>query len=245
MKEKLEFTPSAVLWDFYNTLIVPPSSLSEALENVADEPLHIELGLDQNTLERLFFIIRDLVADSGRESPAQPAWQEVWGIALEQIGFVYDRETVEKLCRLQIGFVNARWRLQDFAVPLLKKLRLKGIPMAIVSNVTGPADLFEGFLSSRGIRGYFQWCIWSAELGIRKPHRKIFDAALRNLKLSPSEKIVMIGDDEIADIAGANDLGLTTVKIVSDSKKAEPSEADYRVTAQETLDLFSGILADL
>lgn len=243
MKTTLEFTPSAVLWDFYNTLLVRPGSVLEVLEGVAEAPLHVELGLDQNKLERMFFIIRGLVLDRDKNSCVQPDWQDVWVTALKQVGLVFESETVEKLCRFQIELMNAKWRLQDFVDPLFQELCRKGIPMAIVSNVTGPVDLFEGFLIKRGIRDYFRACVWSAAIGMRKPHRSIFEAALQRLKIPAGKKVVMIGDDEMADVGGAHDLGITAVKIVKDSQKEEPTEADYVVTAGEVHGLFSTVLA--
>ena len=85
-------------------------------------------------------------------------------------------------------------------MPLLRHLRKAKIPIGLVSNVTGPSEIFERDLSEKGLRPYFDVVVWSSRVGVRKPNPEIYQIALERLKLEPSRLIVMIGDHEIADI---------------------------------------------
>lgn len=52
--------------------------------------------------------------------------------------------------------------------------------------------------------------------GCDKPDPKIFKYLLNKLDVSP-EQVLMIGDDIVADIKGANDLGIKTIYLKNDS----------------------------
>jgi FMN phosphatase YigB (HAD superfamily) len=52
--------------------------------------------------------------------------------------------------------------------------------------------------------------VFSDEIGIRKPEARIFETALGHLGLAPSE-VVHVGDDLVADVAGAKRLGMRAV----------------------------------
>jgi len=54
----------------------------------------------------------------------------------------------------------------------------------------------------------------SESVGWRKPHRIIFDEALRMLKVNP-EEAVFIGDSPTEDIDGAKGVGIHTVFVAS------------------------------
>ena len=50
----------------------------------------------------------------------------------------------------------------------------------------------------------------SGEVGYRKPEPEIFHEALRCLSLDASADVLFVGDDPVADIGGAQALGLST-----------------------------------
>ncbi len=71
------------------------------------------------------------------------------------------------------------------------------------AEVSRALDLF-------GIGRYFSVIVTSSDLGWRKPHPFIFEAALAGLGLPPS-RTVMVGNDLANDVAGAKALGMRTI----------------------------------
>ena len=100
--------------------------------------------------------------------------------------------------------------------------------LGLVTNFTY-APVVRGLLDRLGIRKYFQAVAISHEVGYRKPHPRIFEAALLALSTPPSEA-VMVGNDPLEDIAGAKRLGLgailvTTSKYYEDQQRAVTPDA--------------------
>ena len=85
------------------------------------------------------------------------------------------------------------------AVDLLKYLR-PSYKLYILSN--GFREVQSKKLSNSGLAPYFDKMILSEDAGIQKPHKEIFDFALRNTNSRRSETL-MIGDSWEADITGA------------------------------------------
>ncbi|MHA6762873.1 HAD family hydrolase [Streptacidiphilus sp. PAMC 29251] len=88
------------------------------------------------------------------------------------------------------------------AEPVLKELRRRGIPVAVVSNIGW--DLRPIFVHS-GLDPYVDAYVLSYELEIQKPDPRIFQAACALLGSTPEETL-MVGDDLPAD-GGATALG--------------------------------------
>jgi putative hydrolase of the HAD superfamily len=108
----------------------------------------------------------------------------------------------ESALRLNRDFL-ARTTLKTVLVPgvvdLLEYLR-PSYRMYILSN--GFRELQVKKLNLSGLNQYFDRVILSEDAGIQKPHRKIFDFALKNTNSRRNESL-MIGDSWDADIAGA------------------------------------------
>lgn len=78
--------------------------------------------------------------------------------------------------------------------------------LAVVSNFDdGP--VIHRLLEREGIAGLFRVTLISVEFGRRKPHRAIFDAALRALEVSAREAL-FVGDSLVDDVAGARGAGI-------------------------------------
>ncbi|MDN3724322.1 YjjG family noncanonical pyrimidine nucleotidase [Aequorivita sp. SDUM287046] len=65
-------------------------------------------------------------------------------------------------------------------------------------------------LNNSGIKKYFKTVTTSEEVGLKKPHPSVFQAALNKASAVPN-KSVMIGDSFEADIIGANNAGMHTL----------------------------------
>lgn len=113
------------------------------------------------------------------------------GVAADRIGplveWLWDEQPRANLWRAQVPGM----------VALVRELRSRGVPVAILSNSEGRlAELFAEI----GLADAFTAIIDSGRVGIEKPDRRIFDHALAVLDAARG---IHIGDSWPADIAGA------------------------------------------
>lgn len=87
----------------------------------------------------------------------------------------------------------------------------QGIKTAIVTNAAQPMYLRDIEIGEHGLLPYFPDCrVSAADVGVLKPHPGIFQMALERLGVTP-EEAVFVGDNPIADIAGAQAAGMQAV----------------------------------
>jgi HAD superfamily hydrolase (TIGR01549 family) len=103
---------------------------------------------------------------------------------------------------------QAKRQLIAGADTLLKHLRATGVQIVIVTNSTVVEQ--HPKLAFLGIAELVDVLIISEEVGIAKPHRAIFDAALTQAGRQPNE-VVMVGDSWSNDIIGAYGVGIRAV----------------------------------
>lgn len=92
----------------------------------------------------------------------------------------------------------------------LDRLRRAGVKMGIVSNTFVPGKTLDRHLREVGLLDFFPVRIYSSEVGYRKPNRKIFELALRQLDVRPDQSL-FVGDLLKTDMIGARRMGMTTV----------------------------------
>lgn len=80
-------------------------------------------------------------------------------------------------------------------------------PIAVISNADGR---IEDVLRRCGIAGCFSSITDSGIVGCEKPHRAIFEAALRQMNAQPEESLY-VGDVYSVDYVGARDAGMQAV----------------------------------
>ncbi|QIY84649.1 putative hydrolase of the HAD superfamily [Epilithonimonas bovis DSM 19482] len=114
--------------------------------------------------------------------------------------------------------------LVDGAIDLLDYLRNKGYIMHIISN--GFQEVTERKCILSGISDYFETITSADSIGLRKPRPEIFDYSL-NLAKAGKEESIMIGDDWIADVKGAQNFGMDV--IFFDVYQDNPQEAGLKV----------------
>jgi len=105
----------------------------------------------------------------------------------------------------------------------LNYLKEKGYRMYIISN--GFEEVQAAKMNNSGLTPYFIGMILSDNVGVNKPHPKIFEEALKTAGLS-KENTLMIGDDWEADMEGAKSFGIDQVWLdqrIESSKGFEPT----------------------
>jgi putative hydrolase of the HAD superfamily len=85
--------------------------------------------------------------------------------------------------------------------------------LGMVSNFTYAPVIYAG-ARKLGINRFFNVILVSEAVGWRKPHIKIFEEALKRLRVA-AEETVYVGDSPLEDIKGAKAAGMKTVFVQS------------------------------
>jgi HAD superfamily hydrolase (TIGR01662 family) len=110
---------------------------------------------------------------------------------------------------------------------VLRSLHASGLKIGLISNTQRSLTAFQSHFA---LEGLFAVAISSFDHGYMKPHRSIFEAALRQVAADPHEA-VMVGDSLPADIAGARGLGMRAVLLsrTGDDRHAQACPEDVPV----------------
>ena len=171
--------------------------------------------------------------DDAHEAHPEIRLEEVFRRLFLEKGVDADRDlavrTGERFRRGSLDYI----RLYDGAIELLTALRANGQGVWLLSNAQRIFTMYE--LQSLGLEAYFDGIYLSSDHGCKKPDRRFFEILLTGRGIRP-ESAVMIGNDGLCDIRGAQALGLATVYIRSNLSPREPlPEADFVL---EKMDLY-------
>ena len=155
-----------------------------------------------------------------------------------------EKKKGERVLIQEYGMKNPRWRSEDLELfpesyECLERLSKKYKIGIIANQIPGTADRLE----KHGILKFIDLVIASAEEGLEKPDRRIFELALSRANCKP-ENAVMIGDRVDNDIVPAKKMGMKTVRVKQAMWKYwevsnEDEQADYEVNdLSEVLALF-------
>ncbi|MEO9532864.1 MAG: YjjG family noncanonical pyrimidine nucleotidase [Crocinitomicaceae bacterium] len=97
-------------------------------------------------------------------------------------------------------------------------------PLHIITN--GFKEVQSIKMTGANFNQYFNMVLCSEEVGVNKPHRKVFEHALERTNCLP-ENALMIGDNIEADILGAQKVGIAT--ILFDPKDEHPTQISRKI----------------
>jgi putative hydrolase of the HAD superfamily len=99
--------------------------------------------------------------------------------------------------------------------------------LGIISNTSqSTAGHVSRALATLGIRKYFQAIVTSVDVHARKPSSEIFQAALQDLDVTPSQAL-MIGNSLEEDIVGAQSAGLKAALFDPANTMRAPTAPDF------------------
>jgi putative hydrolase of the HAD superfamily len=126
-----------------------------------------------------------------------------------------DVDVDDEALRTYLLAEHAAWaparRRASMSVALLDALRSRGLKTGLVSNAMDPPWILLRDLEEQDLAERLDVIVFSSEVGVRKPRREIFDAALERLGV-PAEHVLFVGDRLYADMRGARDVGMRTVQ---------------------------------
>lgn len=121
---------------------------------------------------------------------------------------VNNPELAEQLAKGYVELSPYQINLFPNAETTLIELQKQGHPMHIITN--GFKEIQEIKLRNSGIREYFDHVVCSEDVGKHKPAKEVFSAALKKANALSKESL-MIGDNYIADVLGAERSGICGV----------------------------------
>jgi putative hydrolase of the HAD superfamily len=194
-------TIRAVLVDFYGTLARATTWVS------ADEVL-AEHGYDLDAEHRAIYFADGLDGvehdEHSRSRDHYVAWQRERTLAMLAASDVHPGEYETIVEKLRAGAESRVLEPYDEVSSVLAELRVRGLPIVICSNWDW--DLAEAVAES-GLTDAVDAMVSSAWVGARKPHPRIYAAALAEVDVDPTD-VLFVGDTWGPDVAGPLEVGL-------------------------------------
>jgi HAD superfamily hydrolase (TIGR01549 family) len=101
-------------------------------------------------------------------------------------------------------------QLYDGAVEMLDGLKERGLRLGAVTNRSFGGPRFIQEVTDLGLLDYFEAMSISCDMGYMKPHAKIFEHAMAEMRIEPATT-AMVGDSLRADVQGSQALGMTAI----------------------------------
>jgi putative hydrolase of the HAD superfamily len=200
--------PDLILYDVGDTLLEtrgydPTAGISRLL-SLARNPRHV-------TVDEILPLTLEL--------------NEIFDARCEATGLEYSQQAFHRLLynHFDIDFdvspqdlELAYWRhaLSFAAEPgvadALEAARTAGCRQGVISNTSFSQETLRQELSAHGLDTYFELILASADIGLRKPHPRIFAAALGRAGV-PAERAWYVGNTIRYDVRGAAAAGLRPV----------------------------------
>lgn len=222
-----------VLWDFDGTLAERPGMWSGCVLEVLDmhEPGH---GVE---LTRIRAGLHDGFPWHVPHEPhphlcdPESWWTEISGTiaaALRSAGIAPERAAELASATRERYLDLSCWRLFDDVQPALARLEEAGWRSAVLSN---HVPELPTIVADLGLDRHLEAVFTSAQTGFEKPHPEAFAGALR--ALGDPDLAWMIGDNPIADAAGAAAAGLPSVLVRTQAAGVTP----FAATLDEAVDI--------
>jgi len=157
-------------------------------------------------------------------------WKRVY---LSLLDFKVANEKLSKeISNAYLEILPDKTHLFPYTIEVLDYLKKKDYRMHLITN--GFESVQFKKINNSGLADYFIEVITSEASNSLKPHKDIFEYALKNANASVSESI-MIGDNESADIQGGINIGMDTI-FVNHIQAIPTVPATYTITHLKELE---------
>jgi REG-2-like HAD superfamily hydrolase len=218
----LRTSPAVVLLDIGDTMARPDPSWHHVYATVFER---YGVVADADAFGAAF---RSAWSEWGHEGPFEASEEASFRRLTEFDQLVFDRLGYPDLPERFFRDVDQVFRKGSVffvfpdVVPALQAMRMAGLRLGVVSNWGWSAP---ELLEDLKLAPYFEVMSISARVGYVKPHRAIFEDALRRFGVGASEAI-HVGDDREADVSGAGAVGIEPVLIDRRAHTGPPPASD-------------------
>ena len=135
-----------------------------------------------------------------------------------------------------LGCMSLQTKLLPGTLETLGYLKAKGYQMHIITN--GFKEVQNAKLKNSGLSDFFRHVYISEEIHATKPHRPIFEHALKSSN-ALKKKSIMIGDSWEIDILGAQGFGMDQIMFLNNGQNKIPEliKSNYLVSNSTYLEL--------
>lgn len=157
-------------------------------------------------------------------------WKRVY---LSLLDFKVANEALAKeMSQAYLEILPNKKHLFPYTIEILEYLKQKDYRMHLITN--GFESVQFKKIKNSGLQDYFIEVITSEASNSLKPHKDIFEYALRNANANVADSI-MIGDNESADIQGGINIGMDTI-FVNHIQAIPTIPATYTITHLKELE---------
>jgi putative hydrolase of the HAD superfamily len=157
-------------------------------------------------------------------------WKRVY---LSLLDFKVANEPLAKeMSQAYLEILPNKKHLFPYTIEILEYLKQKEYKMHLITN--GFESVQFKKIKNSGIADYFIEVITSESSNSLKPHKDIFEYALKNANATVTDSI-MIGDNESADIQGGMNVGMDTI-FVNHIQTTPTIPATYTITHLKELE---------
>lgn len=158
--------------------------------------------------------------------------------ALAKLGLAAEDGLVRRLTPPLFATETARLLVAPGTIDAVLVLRNAGLYLGCVTNTLASGETIEAMLTLHGLRDVMDVVVVSSEEGLRKPHPRLFEAAVSGVSCEPGET-VFVGDSPYHDIAGAKAIGMLAVQTTQYvSRAAVPGAPPPDATISHLRDLL-------
>ncbi|CAJ0954613.1 unnamed protein product, partial [Mesorhabditis belari] len=136
---------------------------------------------------------------------------EWWGKVIKRTIFenppCTSNDRISEMCKALFAHYEnpAEWKIVDEeTIPILERLRLKGIHTAVISNFD---FRLKKLLDDFHLSSLLELVVLSGEVGIEKPNSRIFELVTDHFHLKSPKHLLHIGDHLQKDFHGARNFG--------------------------------------
>jgi putative hydrolase of the HAD superfamily len=207
-------TIQGIIFDLGSTLIEFHGEWHEVMWRGAQEQVDFFLAHGLN-LDREVFLKRHrelimLFIEKGAQDWIEYSSDKALKMALEEFGYPdVPQSLIDQSLMALYAYGETLWRPFPDTYAVLDALRDRGHRLAIISNARDAGNVHR-LIDNAKLRPWFDPILISAEVGVRKPHPRIFKIVLDQWAINPEEAVV-VGDMLGADVLGARNAGMRGV----------------------------------
>ena len=200
--------PKMILFDYGHTLLYEPEF--DFLRGEKKLAEYIKANPHGYTGEQINGFASDIFEEMGavRKQGFDLNERQFQQFVYEYLGIEFSI-SLEEAERIQWDNVSPGEQMPG-AEEMLDYIREKGIRSGVISNIGWTGYALKERISRLLPDHQFEFIIASSEYMFRKPHRYLFELALRKAALSPDE-VWFCGDNVEADVLGAANVGIFPV----------------------------------